>query len=93
MKRTPPRGLCAAARRVWSAVFERYKLEAHHVALLHEALKSLTRAEEAKRLLDRDGCVYFDKWGQPKGHPAVTVERDSRAAFVKAMTALGLDIE
>ena len=93
MKKTPPRGLCASARRVWVAVFERYRLEQHHAQILLEALKSLTRAEEAKALLDRDGCVFVDRFGQPRPHPATVVERDCRAAFIKGITALGLDIE
>jgi len=63
------------------------------LSILRAVLESFDRAATAKRLLDVEGAVVRDRWGQSKVHPAVGVERDSRAAWLSALKQLYLDIE
>ncbi len=51
------------------------------------------RAEEARDRLAKDGTYYTDRFGAPKVHPAVAVERDARLAFMRAVRELDLDGE
>jgi hypothetical protein len=61
--------------------------------LLETAMRALDRAESARTLLERDGVVITDRWGQQKPHPAAAVERDARAGMLQALKALNLDVE
>ena len=66
--------------------------DAAGLAVLSEAMRSWERAEEARRHLDRQGCVVKDRWNQVKPHPAAAIERDSRSAFLQAIKQLGVEI-
>jgi hypothetical protein len=37
--------------------------------------------------------MFNDRFGAPKPHPLLPIERDSRAAFLAGMKALQLDLE
>ena len=78
---------------LWTRLQGEYRvLDAAGLAVLEQALRAFDRAEEARRLLDREGCVVKDRWGQVKLHPAASVERDARAAFLSALKQLGVEI-
>ncbi len=92
-KPKPPAGLSAAARKLWSEIQSGYSVrDPAGLSILTEALRAYDRAEEARKLLDKQGCVVRDRWGQTKPHPAGPVERDSRAAFLAGLKALRVDI-
>jgi hypothetical protein len=63
------------------------------LAILTAGLEAYDRAQGAKSLLDVDGPVVEDRWGQKKAHPAASIERDNRAAFLAALRQLNLDVE
>jgi hypothetical protein len=48
---------------------------------------------EAQDAIKRDGATVMDRFKQPKAHPLLTVERDSRSAMLHALKALNLDLE
>jgi hypothetical protein len=60
------------------------------LAILSVACQALDRLHEAQALLRRDGLTIAGTRG-PKPHPAVAVERESRAAFLAALRQLNLD--
>jgi phage terminase small subunit len=89
-----PVGLSPAANRLWRGLVQEYALDdVAALAILEAGLQSFDRAATAKALLDADGPTVTDRWGQRKVHPAASVERDSRAAFLGALKQLCLDIE
>jgi phage terminase small subunit len=49
--------------------------------------------KEAQQLVAKEGMTTTDRFGQSKVHPAVLVERDSRAAMLSALKQLGLEDE
>jgi phage terminase small subunit len=87
----PPNTLSPAAQSWWKATTEEYELEPHHVRLLSEAAHSWDRAAQARALVDAEGIVVRDRFGQVKSHPAVAIERDARNVFVRIMRELDLD--
>ena len=90
----PPKALSLAARRLWRALVAEYRLDdVAAMAILTAGLEAFDRAAAAKELLDADGPVVTDRWGQRKVHPAASVERDSRAAWMSALKQLNLDVE
>jgi P27 family predicted phage terminase small subunit len=90
----PPKALSSAAKRLWRGLVEEYDLaDVAALAILTAALEAFDRAAAAKALPDADGPVVEDRWGQKKAHPAASIERDSRAAFLAAVKQLNLDIE
>jgi phage terminase small subunit len=88
---TPPSTLSDAAKKWWRTIVTTFELEEWHILLLNEAAHSWDRAQEARRIVDRDGPVTYDRWNQAKPHPGVQIERDSMAAFLKAWRELDID--
>jgi hypothetical protein len=60
--------------------------------ILVSGLRSKDLAEVAEAVLEQDGPVVRDRWGQPRAHPAAAVARDARAAWLAALRALNLAI-
>jgi len=88
-----PANLSQPARKLWTSIQAGYRIEdPAGCSILTEALRAWDRSEEARRLLDKQGCVVKDRWGQVKLHPAAAVERDSRAAFLSGLKALRVDL-
>ena len=77
----------------FSLVVDGYELEPHHIRLLVLASESWDRALEARETLEAEGSYFTDRFGCPKAHPAVQVERDSRTAFARLLRELDLDGE
>ena len=90
----PPAGLSKAALEFWKDLRDEYAIsDAGGLRVLEVAARAFARLEEARELLDREGCVFKDRWGQPRPHPAATVERDARAGLLRALQHLHLDVE
>lgn len=90
----PPQELSDEAQALWLRLVEEFVIEdAAGLAILDRACEAFTRMKQATRLLDAEGLVVLDRWKQPKPHPAVSIERDSRAAFLQGVKSLRLDLE
>jgi P27 family predicted phage terminase small subunit len=90
----PPKGLSLAARQRWKQLLGEFHIrDAAGLMILEAALRAFDRAEQARGVLDAEGVVTLDSRGRPKAHPAASVERDNRAAFLAALKQLNLDIE
>lgn len=90
---TPPKHLSSASRLWWRQVVTEWELSEHHVRLLTLACEALDRGVEARETLKKQGTYYADRFGQPREHPAVAVERDSRIAFARLLRELDLDTD
>lgn len=86
-----PKHLRAEARRLWKRLTDDYQIDdAGGLALLQAACEAFQRADEARKLIDQDGAVIVDRFGQQKPHPAISIERDSRGQMISALRALKL---
>jgi P27 family predicted phage terminase small subunit len=61
--------------------------------ILETALQAFDRMRECQEQIKADGLVSRDKNGNPKQHPLVPVERDSRSAMLNSLKQLNLDLE
>lgn len=92
-QKTPPEHLSHASRAWWASVVEEYELEPHHIELLTLAAEARDRAEQARLMIEREGMVVPTTAGGMKTHPAVAIEKNSRAAFAYLLRELDLDAE
>lgn len=86
-----PAHLSAAMRTWWRTAKSTYELEPHHVLLLTAACEAHDRAAAAAAVISKEGVTVPDRYGVAKVHPAVSVERDARAAFARLVRQLDLD--
>jgi len=90
----PPAHLSESSKRLWAEVVAEFDVrDAPGLAVLQAGLEARGRAEEARKLLDKEGLTTSGDRGGIKAHPAVTIERDNRAAFVQAMKVLNFSPE
>lgn len=89
---TAPTYLKPATRRWWREVVTTWELDEHHVRILTLAAEAWDRAQDARETIAKAGAYYLDRFGQPKSHPAVAVERDARGQFARLVRELDLDV-
>jgi P27 family predicted phage terminase small subunit len=89
----PPAGLSKGARQFWEDICELFALEPHDMERLRVACHAMTRAEQARTAIQRDGVAVEDRFGCLRAHPAAAVERDSCKLFLQAVRQMGVDIE
>ncbi|MCF6113876.1 hypothetical protein [Mesorhizobium muleiense] len=87
----PPAHLSPAARKFFRGVVEDYSLSEHHIKLLVLACEALDRGEQARITIADQGVVFTDRFGCPRAHPCVAIERDSRTAYARLLRELALD--
>jgi len=85
--------LSASSKRWYREVVADYDLQSHHLRLLQVAAEAWDRLQQARAVIKKDGIVVADRYGSPKNHPALSTERDSRIAFVRAVRELDLEGE
>ena len=90
----PPKGLSAAAKRVWREIRDEFDMEdSAGLLTLAAACEAFDRMRQAQTIIATDGLTTKDRFGQEKAHPAVVIERDSRAQMLAAIKQLNLDLE
>jgi len=86
----PPPHLSEAMQTWWRQITETYDLDVHHLKLLEAAANAWDRMAQARATVLAEGLTVQGVHGA-KTHPAVNVERDSRAAFARLVRELDLD--
>lgn len=90
-----PKHLSRSSKALYRRTVADYGLsgEAHALEVLRLACEALDRCEEARQAIDSDGAIVPDRFGTPKAHPAVGIERDARIAAMRAFRELSLDAD
>jgi len=88
-----PAGLSKEAKGWWQKFVDGWDFDEAALLLLESALESFDRMRQAQAIIKRDGPTQTDRFGQAKVHPAVLIERDSKALLLKQLKALNLDLE
>lgn len=87
-----PPDLSADSKRLWRQILDDWNIvDNAHLQVLRVGLLALDRAEKCRKRIDHDGMVAKDRFGKPKAHCLLSIERDARAAFLAALRQLGLD--
>src|SRR3990167_8938266 len=86
--------LKAVGRKFFAEISEEYGIhDAAGLALLEEAASCLDRLHAAHAAIAKDGEIVTDRYGRPRLHPALTLEKESRRGLLDCLRALNLDIE
>lgn len=94
MTNQPPGHLTDESMVIWQELLSEYDLnDSAGLRILRVSLEAFDRAQAARQAIDEQGMTFLDKFGQPKPHPLLAIERDSRAAFLAGLKALNLDLE
>ncbi len=92
-KPNPPAALSRPAKDQWRRYMDAYAIDDEHGRfLLGIAMEAYGRMREAAAIVKRDGASTKDRFGMPRSHPSLIVERDARAAMVAALRQLNLDV-
>jgi hypothetical protein len=74
----------------WISVFERKDLEPYEAMIFLKACEAHDRADQARRILKREGLTYQDRFQQPRARPEVSIECRGRATFAKLLGQINL---
>jgi P27 family predicted phage terminase small subunit len=85
------KGLRAEIAALNEVLDELGSLPPHRLHLLRLACEAYDRCQSARERLAAEGLTFQDKNGDPRAHPAVAIERDSRVGFARLLRELGLD--
>jgi hypothetical protein len=88
-----PEHLGAPGRELWASIQESYKItDPGGLALLQTAAEASDRIASVRAQIDKQGELLVIK-GAPRVNPLCAVERDQRAALIRALKELHLDLE
>lgn len=88
----PPAHLRAETRDWWTRIVDEYDLPPHSLRILETACDAFDRMVQARETLAKEGPTFTNRFGEPRTHPSVAIERDSRVAFIRAIRELCLDV-
>ena len=88
-----PDHLTPEAAKWWSRFVEGWMIDPAGLMILEGSLEAFDRMRQAQAQIAEDGPCVTDRFGQKKQHPAILTERDSRAALLRGLKSLGLDLE
>jgi phage terminase small subunit len=95
LRPSPPRRLSPEARKLWRALYDSSLMDPQAELMLNTMLEAFDRMREAQRILAKDGPILEEKTAagniHHRPHPALAIERDSRAGMIRAWRALGYD--
>ena len=94
LKDAAPAHLSKPARDWWHRIVQEYDIDDDAGKLLLEtALECYDRVRQCQDRIEKDGVIVRGSTKQPRSHPLLTVERDSRSQMLAALKALNLDLE
>lgn len=64
-------------------VVKRHKLTEPQRHILTLAGEAWDRSAQARRVLEQDGLVFMDRFGQPRPRPEVAIEKDAKLLFAR----------
>ena len=88
---TPPEGLRASGRRLWSDVLTEFELSEHETAVLREACRTADSLDDLQARVDDDGVMSQSSQGV-RVHPALVELRQQRITLARLFAALHLPV-
>ena len=86
-----PKHLQPETRQWFAGIVAEHDLTSSELRTLQAALEAWDRAQEALERIAKDGAYLPNRFGELRPHPALSVERDARIGFLRAMRELALD--
>jgi P27 family predicted phage terminase small subunit len=69
-----------------------YELEDHDVLLLVKAMEAQDLAEKCRKIIDKEGLTYTDRFGSPRARPEAKILNDRRNAVKNIFREIGLSL-
>jgi phage terminase small subunit len=89
-----PTHLSREAKGWYRQVCGEFALEEHHLRLLQVCAESWDLGQRARQELENAGSLtYTDRFGGVRPLPQISIMRDAKTQFMRALRELGLDIE
>lgn len=89
----PPKHLERPEAALWRSIVAQFSFDdPASLELLTAAMEAKQRARRCRQIVDKDGERVVDRFGQLRVHPLIAAERDARAAFVRTVEALHLQL-
>jgi P27 family predicted phage terminase small subunit len=89
-----PKKLSPDARRLYRKLRREWAIDDQAGQfLLCRAMECWDRLRQAQMLIEREGILKADRFGQDKPHPATQVEKEARAHLLQCFKALNLDLD
>jgi P27 family predicted phage terminase small subunit len=93
MKTKAPSHLSEEAAQLYKHVVDSYELEEQDLTTLLLACECLMRAREARAIIDSEGVVVTDRFGQRKENPACRIELDNKRMYSQLLRELALNVD
>ena len=75
----PPGRLSREAKGWWKRITEAFPLEDASLLILESGLECFDTMRQAQETIRKSGTVVADRFGCPRMHPAVLIERDAKS--------------
>ena len=86
----PPPHISKKMKEFWRGVFVTKNLQPYQILILKEACESHDRAEQARRILKKEGLTFVDRFEQPRARPEIQIELKYKALCTKLLLNLGI---
>jgi hypothetical protein len=93
MKTVYPAGLSDKTKKWYQTMLQYYGFDPSEVELLNQAAQCLDRIDEARAEIQKSGAYAADRYGNPRRHPALQTENDSKILFIRLLKALNIEQE
>jgi len=91
-KPAAPVGISSEAREWWKKLTEAYVFaDPDSIMLLQSIMSCFDRVNQARALVEKEGLVVHNRFGEAQPHPALRVENAARDAMHRALKQLGLE--
>ena len=87
----PPKHLSPASKKWFRSVVSEFPMSDTDIRVLTLAAEAFDAAEDARKILAKEGSTYTDGNGGIKAHPATSIVRDNRTLFARLIRDLHLD--
>jgi phage terminase small subunit len=77
----------------WDRILASWDLDDAALLILEATLEAFDRMREAQRVIAEQGILILDRFEQHKQNPATVVEVQNRAAMLRGLKQLGIDLE
>jgi len=89
-----PKHLSRAAKKLWRSIIDDYAItDDAGLKILQVSLEAYDRCQESREIISSTGLLLKNRFDQPVQNPLLSIERDSRSAFLTGLKNLNLDIE